>query len=207
MKVAAAFTVLAMLALGACGGSGDDGPTTTSAEHGTTTSAEPSAPEASPEAPATGPVASGDVPDPDRVAISAAVAEYIDSLNRHRAAAVCALFAPGALELRDLPHPNGGCEPSLDASIGIRPPHGAPAWRRTRLLGAKATELEDDRARVTATVTHRFSDRNYVSVEDDVIYLERAGDRWLLAKPSGTFYRAVGYAEPPLRSLTPPADW
>ena len=45
-----------------------------------------------------------------------------------------------------------------------------------------------------ATVTHHFSDRKYVSVEDDVIYLQRVGGRWLLAKPSATLYRAVGYA-------------
>jgi hypothetical protein len=202
VKVAAAITVVAMLALAGCGGSGDDGETTS-----TQRAAPGASPEASPEAPATGPVASGDVPDPDRTAISATVAEYIDSLNRHRVAAVCVLFAPGALELGDLPRRRGGCEASLDASIGIRPPRGAPAWRRTKLLEAKATTLDDDRARVTATITHRFSDRNYVSVEDDVIYLELVGGRWLLAKPSGTFYRAVGYPEPPLRSLTPPPGW
>jgi hypothetical protein len=202
VKVAAAIMVVAVLALTGCGGSGDDGETT---------SAQRTAPEGSPEASRgarpSGPVASGDVPDPDRAAISATVAEYIDSLNRHQAAAVCGLFAPGALELGELPRRRGGCEPSLDASIGIRPPHGAPAWRRTRLLSAKATTLDEDRARVTATVTHRFSDRNYVSVEDDVIYVERVGGRWQLAKPSGTFYRAVGYPEPPLRSLSPPPGW
>ncbi len=64
--------------------------------------------------------------------------------------------------------------------------------------------VDADRARVTATVNHDFSDRDYVSIEEDVIYLDRAGSEWLLAKPSGTFYRAVGYPEPPLRALTPP---
>jgi hypothetical protein len=59
-------------------------------------------------------------------------------------------------------------------------------------------------ARVTASVVHRFADRNYTSVEDDVIYLRPAGERWLLAKPSATLYRAVGYPEPPLRAFTPP---
>ena len=71
----------------------------------------------------------------------------------------------------------------------------------------KAEDLGDDHARVSATVTHHFSDRKYVSVEDDVIYLERVGGRWLLAKPSGTLYRAVGYREPPLRAFSPPAGW
>jgi hypothetical protein len=70
-----------------------------------------------------------------------------------------------------------------------------------------AEDLGDRRARVTATVTSRFSDRKYVSVEDDVIYLEHVGPGWRLAKPSGTLYRAVGYPEPPLNSFTPPAGW
>jgi hypothetical protein len=52
-------------------------------------------------------------------------------------------------------------------------------------------------------VIHRFRDRRQPSIEEDVIYLERRGTRWLLAKPSATFYRAVGYADPPLRALTP----
>ena len=67
-----------------------------------------------------------------------------------------------------------------------------------------AVSVGPERARVTATVMHRFSDRGYRSVEEDVIYLDRIGGRWLLAKPSGTLYRAVGYPEPPLRALTPP---
>ena len=71
----------------------------------------------------------------------------------------------------------------------------------------KPEALGDERARITATVTHRFSDRKYVSVEDDVIYLEKTGGTWLLAKPSATFYRAVGYAEPPLRAFAPPPGW
>jgi hypothetical protein len=44
-------------------------------------------------------------------------------------------------------------------------------------------------------------------VEEDVIYLQRVGGRWLLAKPSATLYRAVGYAQPPLRAFSPPAGW
>jgi hypothetical protein len=199
MKIAMVIAVVAaMLALAGCGGSGDDHETT-----GTTRAAR----QAGPEAPPTPPQASGDVAEPDRAAMTGAVAEYVDTLNRHDAAGACALFAPGALDLDELPRRDGGCEASLGASIGVRPPHGAPAWQRTRLLQARATALDENRARVTATVTHRFSDRNYVSVEDDVIYLERIGDRWLLAKPSATFFRAVGYPEPPLRALSPPAGW
>jgi hypothetical protein len=191
--------IIAALVLAGCGGS-DGGGDSTAAE-------EEIAHEASPEVPAAGPQAQGDVPESDRAAVSAAVSEYVGALDRHEAARLCALFAPGALQLDELPRPRGSCDASLAASIGVRPRRGGPAWRTTKLHELEAKTLGDDRARATATVTHRFSDRNYVSVEDDVIYLERVGGRWLLAKPSGTFYRAVGYPEPPLRSLTPPAGW
>jgi hypothetical protein len=167
----------------------------------------PAATEASPEAPAEGPAATGDLSGADRAAVTAVVSEYIAALDRHRAARVCALLEPGALDPADLPRQRGGCRASLAASIGTRPGSGGPAWRRTALFELKAEDLGDHRARVTATVTHHFSDRKYVSVEDDVIYLERVGGRWLLAKPSGTLYRAVGYPEPPLRALAPPAGW
>jgi hypothetical protein len=167
----------------------------------------PAATEASPEAPAQGPEASGELSPEDRTAVTAVVSDYIVALDRHDAARVCALLAPGSLDLSELPKRRGGCRSSLRASIGTRPRGGAPAWRRTALVEIKTDHLGDGRARVSATVTHRFSDRKYVSVEDDVIYLERARGRWLLAKPSGTLYRAVGYPEPPLSAFAPPAGW
>jgi hypothetical protein len=194
MKVKAVL-IAALLALAGCGGADDDDRTSGAAE---------AAPEASPEAPATGPEVIGDVPEPERGAVTAAVSRYVEALNRHDAAGVCALFVPGALDLRELPRRSGGCEPSMRASIGSRPRRGAPAWRTTELIEAKAVALGDDRARATATVVHRFRDRRQPSIEEDVIYLDRVGERWLLAKPSATFYRAVGYGDPPLRALTPP---
>jgi hypothetical protein len=190
--------VVSVLVLAGCGGSGEDKRTAGSAE---------AAPEASPEAPATGPQASGDAPESDRAAITAAVSEYIGALDRHDAATVCALFAPGAVDLAELPLRRGTCDGSVARSIGTRPRGGAPAWRSTKPIELEAKQLGADRARVTATVTHHFSDRKYVSIEDDVIYLERIHGRWLLAKPSGTFYRAVGFPEPPLRALAPPLGW
>ena len=106
----------------------------------------------------------------------------------------------------DLPRRRGGCRPSLRASIGTRPTNGGPAWRAPEIVELKPEALGGGRARVTTTVTHHFSDRKYVSVEDDVIYLERDGARWLIAKPSATLYRAVGYAQPPLRAFST-AGW
>jgi hypothetical protein len=227
------IVVAAGLALAGCGGSGG-GTTEAGSTAGTTTKAAessdgvsgklppgavaptdtteeteegPAANEASPEASASGPGSSGELPSADRAAVTAAVRDYIAALDRHDAAGVCGLLAPGSLNPSQLPKPRRGCRSSLRASIGTRPRSGGPAWRRTSLFEAKTEDLGDDRARVSATVTHHFSDRKYVSVEDDVIYLERTGGRWLIAKPSATLYRAVGYREPPLRAFAPPSGW
>jgi hypothetical protein len=183
--------------LAACGG--DEGePEETSGAPGA------AATEAAPEAEPEGPPEEGGLPEGDRAQVEAAVRAYIRALNQHDAAAVCAAFEPGALDLSELPAESGGCEASLAASIGTPPKQGGPAWRRTTIRELNEVSVGEDRARVTATVNHDFSDRDYVSIEEDVIYLDRMGDSWLLAKPSGTFYRAVGYPEPPLRALTPP---
>jgi hypothetical protein len=205
--------------LAACGGDDDGGETTTTApvvetgpanlppqatETGTEENAEegPEA-EASPEAPATGPE-TGELPGIDEEVVTQTVRSYVDALDRHDARLVCELFAPGALRLPELPVRRGGCASSLAASIGHRPPGGTPAWRRTTIAEIRAVSVEGIGARVTASVVHRFADRKYTSVEDDVIYLRPAGERWLLAKPSATLYRAVGYPEPPLSAFTPP---
>jgi hypothetical protein len=153
----------------------------------------PAATEASPESPAKGPSASGELSGADQAAISAVVQEYVAALDRHDSGRVCSLIA--------------SCHGSLPGTIGTRPRNGGPAWLKTRLAAVKVERLGDDRARVSATAVHRFSDRKYVSVEDDVIYLERGGGGWLLAKPSATFYRAIGYPEPPRRAFAPPPGW
>jgi len=153
----------------------------------------PAATEASPGQAPRGPTASGELPASEQSAVSAVVGDYIRALDRHDAAHVCALIAT--------------CKGSLPGTIGTKPENGGPAWRRSTLASVKVERLTDDRARVSATVVHHFSDRRYVSVEDDVIYLERSGGRWLLAKPSGIFYRAVGYAQPPLSAFEPPPGW
>jgi hypothetical protein len=206
----AVLAALLALALGApaCGdedGPGEeasDGPETTLAT-GTTAPIDPeAAAEASPEA---GGAGGGEALAPDdEEAVTAVVRRYVDGLNAADGAALCALLAPGALEEVDL-SASGGCPRSLEGSIGTKPDGGAPAWKRTNIVEVKAVSVAEDRARVTATVTHRFSDRKYTSIEEDVIYLDRSGDgAWLVAKPSLTLYRAVGYRDPPLRALTPP---
>src|SRR5436190_5613213 len=232
VRTAVIVMALAALALAGCGGGSGKGDTAVSAPTATTITAAggdvtgklpagavgptdtaeeadegPAATEASPEASAEGPQAKGELSGGDQSAVAAAVGDYIEALDRHDAARVCALLEPGALDLSELPKRRGGCRPSLRASIGIPPRGGGPAWRRTALVEVKTEDLGNDRARVSATVTHHFSDRKYVSVEDDDIYLERVGGRWMIAKASGTLYRAVGYESPPLGAFRPPAGW
>jgi hypothetical protein len=230
VRLAGITIVAAALAMTGCGGGGDHGTTavatSTAAEPGTAKvegklppgavgpvdmaeeKAEgPAATEANPGVPAEGPQSTGELRGADRTAATEVVSNYVSALDRRDAARVCGLMVPGALPLGDLPRRRGGCASSLEASLGARPADGGPAWRRTEIVEMKPEALGDARARVTTTVTHHFADRKYVSVEDDVIYLERVGGRWLVAKPSATLYRAVGYAEPPLRAFAPPPGW
>jgi hypothetical protein len=165
----------------------------------------PEVSEASPEADPAESGETGELGAEDEAAVAATVNAYVAGLVSRDAQAVCALFEPGALPLRELPRRRGDCPSSLAASIGYARPGGTPVWKRTTIGELKEVSVGPDRARVTATVTHVFADRKFPSVEDDVIYLDRVGDQWLLAQPSGTLYRAVGYPEPPLRSLSPPA--
>lgn len=215
-----AIAICTVLAAAGCGGSGDEDSTVaTVTSSPAPVRAEPTAPpkagvtsdpghggaagEASPEAPAEGP-GTGELSGSDEEAVSGTVTAYLGAINRRQAAGVCSSLAAGALLIRELPRRRGGCRRSVAASLGTRPPGGGPAWSRTRLVELSAVSVEGGGARVTATVIHRFRDRKQPSIEEDVLYLERVGDRWLLAKPSATFYRAVGYADPPLRALTPP---
>jgi hypothetical protein len=200
---AAGLAISIAIALAASGCGGDDGDT---AGDETSPIENPAATEASPEAPpvTTADGESGELSESDTEAVMATVTSYVESLNRGRGDLVCALIAPHAVDLGELPNEEGSCGTSVGASIGHRRPGGTPAWKRTTIREITAVSVGEDQARVTATVTHDFSDRKYVSIEEDVIYLERSGEKWLIAKPSGTFYRAVGYPEPPLRALTPP---
>ena len=86
----------------------------------------PAATEASPEAGAEGPEASGELSGEDRTTAVAAVSDYIRALDRHDAARVCALLAPGALDLGALPRRRGGCRP-----IAARLDRHAAARRRS----------------------------------------------------------------------------
>jgi hypothetical protein len=137
--------------------------------------------------------------------IEGTVKRYIAALNADDGKALCSLFAPDALEGVRLPERRAGCAQTLRASIGHPPPSGAPRWLATRLVDADSVVLvRGGDGRLTGTVVHRFAGAREPSIEEDVIYLRRAGGDWLLAKPSATFYRAIGARDVPITALTPP---
>lgn len=132
------------------------------------------------------------------------VRDYVAALDARDGARVCALLAPGAIEQVELPVAKGDCARSVSASIGYRDPRGLPVWDHGQVSRLRSVEISDQGARVVATVITRFADREGLSVEDDVVYLVRSADGWLVAKPSSTLYRAVGIADVPPSVLAPP---
>lgn len=203
------LAALAALALAGCG---DDGPetaptvtvalpsTSTPATSSSTTEAPPVKDE--PPGPAETPAEDPRVNELERDA-DHTVQEYVEGLDARDGSAVCHLLAPGVIEQVKLPEPRGGCAASLEASIGYRDPRGFPVWDGATVPNLRVSALDDGSATVVATVVSHFADRED-SVEDDVVYLTRAGDRWLVAKPSATLYRAVGIADVPPSVLSPP---
>lgn len=147
-----------------------------------------------------------DEPDlsPDERTAIAAVRRYVRALDSRDGAAVCGAFSAGALDEVPFPRKRGGCAESVGASLGYRDPRGLPVWEGSRLLGVVAIEIEGETARVVATVLSDFADREEPSIEDDVVYLVRDSGRWLIAKPSAVFYRAIGIADVPPTVLAPP---
>jgi len=149
--------------------------------------------------------------DPRRTALEQSaeqtVRDYVDALDARDGAAVCDLFAPDALTPVKLPEPGDDCAASVAASIGYRDPRGLPVWKHATLEHMRVNQLADDgeSAQVVATVVTTFADRDELSTEDDVVYLTRSGGHWLVAKPSATFYRAIGVGDIPATVLAPPS--
>jgi hypothetical protein len=140
----------------------------------------------------------------DEQAVSRTVRAYVEGLDDRDGAEVCSLLAPGTIAAVELPRDRGGCGASVSASIGYRDPRGLPVWKTARVARIPTVEVTGETAKVVVTTVTRFADRKDVSVEDDVVYLERSGDGWLIAKPSSTLYRAVGVADVPPSVLAPP---
>ena len=141
----------------------------------------------------------------ERTRITRAVHRYVDSIDASDGAALCALLAPGALRGVELPLRRPSCASSLRASIGYPSPGGSPRWLRTTLVDADSVvTIDGGLGRFTGTVVHRFAGSREPSIEDDVIYLRRIGGRWKIAKPSATFYRAIGARDVPIAALRAP---
>jgi hypothetical protein len=152
-----------------------------------------------------GPPAGGRQPTAsDRTRIQRTVRAYIAALDADDGAALCRLFARGALRGVRLPAHRGSCAATLTASVGHRPPHGAPRWLGTKLVDTDTVVIvRGGDGRFTGTVVHKQAGRE-PSIEDDVVYLRKSDGRWLLAKPSLSFYRAIGEQNVPVTVLSPP---
>jgi hypothetical protein len=142
--------------------------------------------------------------DPGQRQVARVVRAYVGALDARDGARACELFLPGALSEVHLPRDRGTCARSLSASIGYRDPRGFPVYQSSRVARIPAVAIEGSAARVTATTVTRFADNREPSVEDDVIYLRKQGDAWLIAKPSATLYRAIGVGNIPPQVLAPP---
>lgn len=142
--------------------------------------------------------------DPGQRQVARVVRAYIGALDARDGARACELFIPGVLSEVQFPRDRGTCGGSLSASIGYRDPRGFPVFQSSRVARIPAVAVEGSAARVTATTVTRFADNREPSVEDDVIYLRKQGDAWLIAKPSAALYRAIGVGNIPPQVLAPP---
>ncbi|MGH2953075.1 MAG: hypothetical protein ACRDK9_03505 [Solirubrobacterales bacterium] len=142
--------------------------------------------------------------DPDEREVAQVVRTYLLGLDAGDGERVCSALAPGAIDEIELPESGGDCAASLSDSIGYRDPRGVPVFEGLKLAGIRAIEIEADSARARATTVTTFADRKEPSIEDDLVYLTRAGVGWRIAKPSAALYRAIGTADVPPSVLAPP---
>jgi hypothetical protein len=197
------------IGIAACGDDDDDTATTTSPTQPSSAETTIEAPAEDPESAADSQAGDEDEADqprlsPDERAVAQAVRAYVEALDDGDGAAACALLAPGAIDAVELPKERSDCAASLDASIGYRDPRGVPVWESARVVALPSLEVDGEQAKVVATTVTQFADRDEPSIEDDVVYLVRSGDEWLIAKASSTLYRSIGVADVPPSVLAPP---
>ena len=151
---------------------------------------------------------SGPAPESaDEFAAARAARKYIEAIDDRDGQELCAAFEPGADEPQEqleVPQKRGSCAGSFNASFGFKGKDGQPVWSSSEMTNDLSAQIDGDRARVVATVFTKYSDVREPTIEDDIIYLSRAADRWLVLKPSATLYRAVGIADIPLDAIQPP---
>ena len=140
----------------------------------------------------------------DEVAAADAARSYVEAIDERNGREVCGAFVAGGLKTLELPVESGSCPASLEASLGYRDSRGLPVWDHSEMTQDVSAQIDGDSARVVATVFTEYADVREPTIEDDIIYLARSGDRWLVVKPSTTLYRAVGIADIPLEVLQPP---
>jgi hypothetical protein len=141
----------------------------------------------------------------DEVAAADAARAYVEAIDERNGQDLCGAFeASRPQRLLDLPVSRGSCAASFEASFGFRGSDGEPVWATSQMTQAVSAQIDGDSARVVATVFTKYSDIREPTLEDDIVYLTRSGERWLVAKPSSTLYRAIGIAEVPLEALQPP---
>lgn len=215
MRAVLATAIAAIAIAGALGCGDDESPgaptvtvslpqTSTTATGEAPTSTVP-APTASGEPDGTGPAESA-TEDPRINALERSAARtvraYFAALNARDGEAICELLAPGAIDAVELPLRRGSCGASVSASIGYRDPRGLPVWAGTEATALRV-EINGNAAKAVVDIVTEFADRE-PSIENDIVYLTRAGADWLLAKPSATLYRAVGIADVPVSVLAAP---
>lgn len=233
-KRALSLAVIALLFAVGCGGDGEDAdPTTPTTEQLSSTTIEDPLPQGStrkgdqdpPEDAKRGEGRDealpelerandgGGAPEPTDVARQRAAADaeaayraYVTAINEADGAALCDLLPPNAVEALKPPEQAASCAGSLGESIGYRDPRGYPVWRKTTISGIESAVVsrELDSSRLSAAIVTEFADRSQPSVESDIVYLERSGGAWRLAKPTAALYRAIGRPELPPSVITPP---
>jgi hypothetical protein len=142
--------------------------------------------------------------DPEQRRVVRAVRAYVEALNDRDGGRACGLFVPGALAEVEFPRDRGSCAASLSASIGFRDPRGFPVYDRSRIGRVPSVAIDGSEVTVVATTVTHFAGNREPSVEDDLIYLRNEAGRWLMVKPSATFYRAIGAGDIPPQVLAPP---
>jgi hypothetical protein len=226
LTTAAAIAAILAAGFGGCGGGGESQPTappTSTTE--TQARSEPAPPHKPPRRPHAGAPHRPKPPkestraavrkgvaqtkparlDRDQRQVAAVVRRYVDGLDSRDGAVVCSVFAPGAFDGLRLPRERGDCAASMSASIGYRDPRGFPVYEGSRVARMASVDIREDTARAVATTVTQFAGDREPSIEDDVVYLERRGSRWLIVKPSAGLYRAIGTGNIPPSVLAPPS--
>lgn len=139
----------------------------------------------------------------DEQAAASASRGYVQALTLRSGAAICRAFAPGTLHGFEFPRERSSCASSVRASLG-HAEEGLPVWKSSEMTEAVSAAVDGRSARVVATVFTVYADVREPTIEDDIIHLTRTGGRWLVAKPSLTFHRAMGDPDPPPSVLAPP---